>query len=325
MRRLASIALLITALIGTLWFAAYRQQTIDWVLASAFKPSPDIAALVGGSGMSEYGRRMFYASQPKLLGRDTFNASCSKQDEQIAAVLGCYTQSRIYVYNVTDPRLNGIKPVTAAHEMLHAAYARLRPSERVAVDRLIMEQYEVLKNDADFIDRIEPYADIPNDDRLNELHSMIGTEVSGISQALTRHYGLYFTDRQTVVDAHQSYSATFRSLKERARQIEKQMEALTAKIDQDKTTYSTEVAGLNRAIQTFNDRAERGDFDSRTEFNRERQRLVARRDQIEALRQSVNQSIESYNILNEELSSIASQTESLNRSLDSTLPPVPGI
>ena len=37
-----------------------------------------------------------------------------------------------YIYNVNDERLNGLKEVTAAHEMLHAAYERLPESDKKA-------------------------------------------------------------------------------------------------------------------------------------------------------------------------------------------------
>ena len=36
------------------------------------------------------------------------------------AVLGCYANREISIFNVTDQRLDGIREVTAAHEMLHA-------------------------------------------------------------------------------------------------------------------------------------------------------------------------------------------------------------
>ncbi len=49
------------------------------------------------------------------------------------AILGCYNPSSrdIYIYNVTNSELDGVKEVTAAHEMLHAAWERLSESENL--------------------------------------------------------------------------------------------------------------------------------------------------------------------------------------------------
>lgn len=49
-------------------------------------------------------------------------------------MFGCYftngKSGKIAIQSVTDDRFQGVMEVTAAHEMLHAAYSRLSPSDR---------------------------------------------------------------------------------------------------------------------------------------------------------------------------------------------------
>ena len=62
-------------------------------------------------------------------------------------MLGCYILNKgIYVYDITDDRLAGVRQVTTAHEMLHAAYDRLSVKERAQVDAMTAAAYEKLDN-----------------------------------------------------------------------------------------------------------------------------------------------------------------------------------
>ncbi len=74
------------------------------------------------------------------------------------AILGCYVTQRIYIYDVKDAKLDGIREVTAAHEMLHAAYERMSSSEQTKVNALLEVEYEKLRNDKDLAERMAFYA-----------------------------------------------------------------------------------------------------------------------------------------------------------------------
>ena len=77
--------------------------------------------------------------------RDSSNCDT---EERTTAILGCYYQRHIYLFDINNKELDGTLDVTAAHEMLHAAYDRLNFFERSYVDGLINAEYEVHKNDA---------------------------------------------------------------------------------------------------------------------------------------------------------------------------------
>ena len=111
---------------GAILAVVNRQQIIDEITLWQYQPSEQIATIASRAKMSDTGKRMFYISKPQIKSANEFNEDC-RRVEKGNAILGCYNQSsgEIYVYDVTNPELDGVKEVTAAHEMLHAAWARL--------------------------------------------------------------------------------------------------------------------------------------------------------------------------------------------------------
>ena len=156
-----------------------RQYIIDKYNAWEFKPSPEIVQIANDVGLNENGRFYYFASRPELDFAKEFNGECRSR-EQGNAILGCYKNQRIYIYNVNDERLNGLKEVTAAHEMLHAAYERLPESDKKAVNTLLEKEYRK-NSDAEFSKRMDYYKRNQPGEEYNELHSIIGTEFADIS------------------------------------------------------------------------------------------------------------------------------------------------
>src|SRR5439155_7694071 len=135
---------------------------------------------------------------------------CPKPEGAGAVVLGCYktTTGEIFVFDVTRPELAPMVEVTAAHEMLHAAYSRLTETERVAVDQATASYFATtssthLKDEVALYDRIEPGR------RAEELHSLVGTEIGELPPALVTYFSRYFRDRQPVVAHYAAYVAVF--------------------------------------------------------------------------------------------------------------------
>jgi hypothetical protein len=104
---------------------------------------------------------------------------------------------------------------TAVHEMLHAAWQRLPGSER---DRL--SPFLVAASDAD---RTEPRvasvidgemrhynaSSVESPEMVNELHSILGTQVAGLPPELESYYARYFMDRMVIVALDASSSSTY--------------------------------------------------------------------------------------------------------------------
>lgn len=321
--KLAIVLTLISIAVATL-LLINRQYVIDQVTVWQYQPGAQVTALAERGKMSDRGKFYFYASQPALEGAATFNQKCTRK-EQVVAILGCYTGRYIYIYNVTDEKLDGIREVTAAHEMLHAAYDRLSENERAHIDKLLVAEYEKLKTDEKLAERMAFYARTEPGERENELHSMIGTEISSVGSELETYYKRYFIDRSQIVSLHQKYERVFNDLQARADSLIAELTELGDSIEADSTTYNKEVTQLNQDIQGFNARVHNSDFSSQGEFNSIRNSLVRRADELDAMRQDISAKVSRYEMLRHELEQIASQSDALNRSIDSTLAPTPSI
>src|SRR5206468_4798185 len=144
----------------------------------------------------------------------------------------------------------------------HAVYQRLNAADRTRVNALVEAEYAKLKDNADFSDRMALYARTEPGERDNELHSIIGTEVSTISPELESYYSKYFKDRQVVVKMHEAYSSQFASLSAKKTDLAAQLSALNEQIDSETRQYNVDASNLNSAIQDFNAKAASGAFGS---------------------------------------------------------------
>jgi chromosome segregation ATPase len=319
-----AIVLVLVSLVAAAFLLVNRQHVIDQVAVWQYQPNGQITALAERASMNDRGKFYFYASQPALEEAQEFNQKCDRK-EQSTAILGCYAGRFIYIYNVTDEKLDGIREVTAAHEMLHAAYDRLTGDERTNIDKLLTAEYETLKNDEKLAERMAFYARTEPGERNNELHSVIGTEVANVNPALEEYYKRYFVDRSKIVSLHDKYESVFNNLQSRAENISAELAELGDSIEADSVDYNKQVNQLNQDIQTFNASADSGGFSSQAEFNAARNSLVERANQLDAMRDEISGKVAQYETLRKELLGIASQSEELNRSIDSTLAPAPSL
>lgn len=302
----------------------YRQFVVDLITVWQFKPSNNISAIVTRDSMNDYGKFLFYASRPQLESSQHFNTVCSRK-EKTTSVLGCYNNGQIYIYNVTDTRIDGIKEVTSAHEMLHAAYERMNSTDKIKVNELVESEYKKLKNDKDFAELIAFYDRNEPDQRDNELHSIIGTSVVDIDPALEAHYKKYFSNRQAVVTLYVKYNGVFKDLADRSTVLSEQLNNLAKTINDRSNQYNIDVKTLDSDITTFNDRAASGDFVSQNQFYSERATLSRRIANLDATKSSIDSDIDKYNSTLAEYNTISTQSKQLYDSIDSTLVSTPSV
>lgn len=308
----------------SLFVTLNRQYVLDTLHFWSYHPSADVTAIADTIKLTDPGQFTFYSVRPEVDDSQTFNTKCGRT-EQSTAILGCYVDDRIYLYNVTDSRLNGIKEVTAAHEMLHAVYQRMPDTEKAQVNKLVEAEYDKLSTNPDFAVRMAFYARTEPGERDNELHSIIGTEVANVSPDLEAHYAKYFTDRSKIVALHDSYDAEFTKLDNEAKALSAQLDTLSKKIDSDSALYNDEVKTLNKDISNFNQRASSGQFSSQAAFNSERQSLQQRVTSVSSLRSAINAEIDKYETLRKQYNDTVTQSRTLYQSIDSTLSPTPNI
>lgn len=319
-----SLIVLVVSITAAALLFLNRQLIVDQLSVWQYKPNEAVVQLAKRATMSDHGEFYFYASQPAIEAAPRFNEKCAKKEES-AAILGCYDGRNIYIYDVTDPQLDGIREVTAAHEMLHAAYDRLSGDEKAKVNALLEVEYEKLKDNVEFAERMAFYARTEPGERANELHSIVGTEVANISPELETYYKKYFNDRSAVVVLHEKYANVFLALQKRSDEISKQLEEMAQSIDAKSAEYNSAIAKLNSDIATFNAKSSSGGFSSQAQFQAEKNTLLTRAKQLEQSRNSINALISQYNQLRQELEAIASQSEALNRSINSSLAPAPNL
>ena len=298
------------------WLFLNRQFALDQITVWSYEPSASIEALDDKVQFTDKGLFTFYATKPVVANPDEFNDKCPRV-ETGSPILGCYTsEDRIYVFDITNEQLDGMKEVTAAHEMLHAAWQRTDADEKDRIGKLLTEAYE--KNASDELrERMEYYQRTEPDEISNELHSILGTEMKDLGTELDQYYSKYFKNRQLILDLHAKYDSVYKALYTRADDLYLQLNSLSSSIETRSAAYDANVTQLSSDITSFNNRANNDEFSSITAFNNQRASLVSRSNQLEAERIAINNDIASYNVLYNEYETIASQIELLNNSIDS--------
>lgn len=218
-----------------------RQAVYDWYALLDYSPSTEISNLAINAGMSTKATKVFFVYKPEILEKTSFNISCPINEETI--VLGCYNGKNIYLFNVTDTSLKGIKEVTAAHEMLHAQYDRLSVKEKARVDALIDKELNKL-SDSRIKANIEAYRKKDPSIVTNEAHSILGTEVSALDPELEKYYSQYFDDRNKVVKLSADYEAVFTSLKKQIENFDNQLGNLKSEIDTKENALTNQANDL---------------------------------------------------------------------------------
>lgn len=313
----------LTLLLGAAWSVLNYQLIVDYAVATQYKPSSAMLELERQVAFTERGTFLFHATQAELNDASSFSNHCDKKDQQ-SVVLGCYIgPQQIYIFDVQDERLAGIRQVTAAHEMLHAAYDRLPLNERQKVDTMIETALpSVLQSKSELAERLQLYEKTEPGERNNELHSILGSEAETLPAELENYYKQYFKDRRIITNYAASYSKVFNDLKANQDALVAQLQALNDEITTLTNQYNAEAETLSRDIDTFNARASRSNgFNSQAEFNAARADLSARVNNLETQRQVINDKISLHEQKRTELLALNVQVEELNSKLDSTALP----
>jgi len=224
----------------------FRQSIEDWWKLRGYTPPTAIANIAHEDTMTTEARHLFYVNKPEIVTGEAFTSKCPAGGEK-TVVLGCYVgnDGGIYVYDVTDTRLNGVIQVTAAHEMLHAAYARLSGSEKTRVDQMLSDYYDHQLQDQRIKDTIAAYKQSEPTELLNEMHSIFGTEVANLPAGLEDYYAQYFQDRAVIAGYTAQYKAEFTSRQQQVAAYDAQLASLKETIDANETELESQKAALD--------------------------------------------------------------------------------
>lgn len=288
--------------------SADRSRPPEAQVEVASTPSPEIQAIAERMLMTPLARTIFFKTEPELQARAPFTSSCPAKEKR--QILGCYVNRRVFILQVEQPDLAPIMDVTAAHEMLHAAYQDLNSSETDKVNNWTTQFYKVTgsKNEA-LRQMLERY---PASERTNELHSLLGTQVKSLTPELERYYGRYFVRRDAVVGAHGRSDGVFTELEKQHAQLVSEIQKLAAEIDRlvgQQTTQTSEAQRLSAEIQTLreSDRVE--------ESNSLVPLQNAAADRVTGLQRTINSIIEQHNNKVEKINQLVFRQDQLIRSL----------
>jgi hypothetical protein len=203
-RAAAIVSVVVALFVGA---AAAHAATAD---TPAHPANGSAGAFVAAASMTAEAKAIYLATRPKIDDRSAFATDCPTPDARDAFVLGCFTEdpARIYILRPSDDDLRAAMTVTAAYETLHAAYAHLDPDTRAAVDKALTDAF-TNSRDPRIRDLAAQYDKSTNNERLDALHSLFGTQVTKLPAGLERYYARYFRDRQTVVRSFLSYEVSF--------------------------------------------------------------------------------------------------------------------
>ncbi len=325
-KRIARVIAVVVVLIlgiGAIVAYEFRTEIRDHFTAVGFEPTQRVEGIQEAIALTTSGDRVFLASRPTIGDREQFSTWCADVDHsEEGHVLGCFAENRIRLFDVTDERLSGVVEVTAAHELLHATYSRLSASEREHLSEELNEAYEsLIADDPTLEERMSVYAQLPATAFANELHSVLGTEVRNLPDALEAHYEQWFTNRAKIVDWYDSYHSVFTELTERANALSAELEALRTDIEQRSADYDAAVRQFNADAAEFKARNERFEFDGQPElFNQLRAELLARQDALGQTLSGLQADTDRFNELREQLIELNDVSIQLNDVLDSTLP-----
>lgn len=321
--KITQVVASLLVLAAAAWIFFNHQYVADRIAVWQYTPTTGIAAIVERAQFADDGEFYFYASRPSLSDRDEFNQHCTSEEGH-AVILGCYVNRQIFVFDIDDERLDGVREVTAAHEMLHAAYDRLSADEREQIGVLL--EAELDSADNALLERLRVYDSLSERDRINELHSIIGTEADEISPELETYYARYFENRQVIVDLFHSYESVFRDLREQQELLVGELNDLVVQINARTAAYNQSIVNLNAQIVGFNARAgQSGGFASEAEFDAARNDLLAEQQALESERAAIEGMRQQYDEQVLALDELNLQQQSLQQSLDSSPSPVPSV
>lgn len=300
------------ALLSTLFIVWFQRQAIyDWIRLRDYSPPSEVARLADNTTMTGEGRRLFYINRPVIATEIEFNEVCGREN---SIVLGCYISNKgIYIFNVTDPRLAGVKEVTAAHEMLHAAYERLSTSDKKRIDSLTQQAYANVASKR-VRDNVERYRQQDPSIVPNELHSILPTEVRELPPELEQYYTRYFSNRAKIVDYADQYESEFDKRVARGEQLKQEIESLRSEIDATTSELTIQRNGIESNRRQLDNLRKNGQFD---EYNRNvpefNNQIVSYNQQVKA----ISTKIDRHDTLVNELRALQIEISDLYNIIDS--------
>ena len=318
---IGKIILIFTILSIGFFIYIFQQDIRDRYTVSVFSPTAEIETITKDTEMTDSGKFYFFTGLPEINDAESFNKNCERK-EQSSPILGCYVNKKIYIYNVkNDSRLQGVKSITAAHEMLHSAWDRLNSSQKEKLSTLLEKAFQNVKND-ELIKRMEYYEREQPGDRAEELHSILGTEYSNLGSELENYYKRYFANRSKLVNIYDKYNEIFVDLTQTQKSLLTEINNLESILKAKIATYNKDVDQLNEDVEKLESTRpgiDKTNWSAVQDFNNKRDKLIARINELEVEYKNIQTEQDKYKSLINSYNSNVLVLNDYNNSIDSTL------
>lgn len=300
---------------------SYEQNAIyDSIRLHNYHAPTAISQIAKDDELTPSAQRLFYVNHPLLLNKVDFAKSCPNGSQE-TAVLGCYkpVEQGIYLLTVSDPRLSGIEQVTAAHEMLHAAYDRLNNSDKQQVNSWLETYYQHGLHDQVIINQLNNYKQSEPKDLINEMHSIFGSEVSNLPPNLENYYKRYFLNRTVVTNDYNQYEAEFTNRTNQIKQDDSTLAAIKSQIASYQADLNNKQAILSTSRATLDSEHQSGNYNSYNagvpSYNN---LIVAYNNEVQAIQLLVSR----YNSLVADRNALALEEQQLTQDISSQATPI---
>lgn len=283
-------ALVFVALLAVAGWLVSTHFLRDAVYNITYHESAEVANIREDLLLTNKAKWIFGAAQPQLESREDFNQHCENKDYEVA-LLGCYVEGRIYVYQISDAELADANKATLAHELLHAAWSRMGRGEQERVEKLLREVQA--ENAAWFEAELVTYSD---EMKLEEVWTRAGTKLENLPVELEQVYAKYFQNRKVIVAAYKNYEKPFLELQDKSEKLLAEVTKGVEEIEKEKAKYLATSQKLSEEIDIFNQCAEEeGCFKDEVEFERQREELLERRSELDKWRDEINLKVDENN------------------------------
>ncbi len=302
------LVLVTVGLVGQTQFA--RDIASSW----GYTASETVSAIRDDLDLTSYGGRVFAAVHPSVETSADFNQHCSKLNAE-TNVLGCYMPSddRIYVYEVTREDLKVSNKSTMAHELLHAVWERFSERDKRKLSELLEQVYQ--ENAEELGDILDYYEET---DRSTELFARVGTELAEIPPELEKYYARVFANRSKIVGYYHEYAQPLAELRKKIDTLKTEILRIKQEITTEREDYERQLAELDAKIQKFNSCANQPGCFNTTTFSSERRILEQRQQEIENLRNQLNDKITQNNERIQQFNAYQSELGLMADAMDST-------
>ncbi len=228
---------------GSAYYATGQGTFAGPAPSCAETADPVAVGYVLDAQMTPAGADRYLETRPALVSKSFIQRECAAAVDE-GQLQGCYTGDHIYLIDLPQQAIRPEVSVTAAHEMLHAVWERLPGKEREAVTRLL--ENAAGENGA-LRERVGSYSD---ETRINELHSIAGTEFPGLEADLERHYDRFLRNRPVIVQRHLAYERILDGLKAEIDRLKAELDRLGAQADT--RLAAGDIAGYNGLVGPYN-------------------------------------------------------------------------